>query len=268
MTESVLEVGALPASSYYIQQVATKLADGRYATETVPCVCGSDEPMPVTDKDRYGLPCAMNVCRHCGVVYQSPRMTAEAFSEFYNTEYRLIYDENDSDKDKQYEHACAYGGSLKDLFAYHDITPKSVIDVGCHTGGMLKPFQESGCRVIGVDLDSHSIAYAQAHGIDARYGTMEDLIAGGERADLIMMNHVFEHCLDLPKTLGQVSQLLNKGGYLYLTVPGLKMWPLERLWQNAHTYQFTYDTLEYVMDCCGWEAVYIDENICSLWRYR
>jgi SAM-dependent methyltransferase len=159
------------------------------------------------------------------------------------------------------------GLSLRDFLDHYDIHPKTVLDIGCHVGGMLEPFRQMGADVIGLEVDPRSIAVAQAHGLNVEDHTVEWLDEQGTKADLILMNHILEHFSDIPGTLEKVRRLLAPNGLLYIGVPGLKTAPLDRLWQVAHMYQFTYDTLEYVMNCCGFEALYCDEQITSLWKY-
>jgi 2-polyprenyl-3-methyl-5-hydroxy-6-metoxy-1,4-benzoquinol methylase len=262
-----LTVGVRPKSDYYIRQVCAKLATGDYATEVVACVCGSSDAQPVTSHDRYGIPYQMNLCRVCGVGYASPRMTEASMQQFYQTEYRLIYDEAESSKDEEFSAACQTGEGLWDVLQAFDQVPKTVIDLGCNMGGMLHPFHAHGCDVLGVDLDGEAIARGQAKGVPILQGTFDDLIVKGKRADLVILHHVFEHCFNLPAVLAQIALLLKPTGVLYLAMPGLKVSNQDRLWQSAHTYQFTYDTLTYVMECHGYEALYCDENIASLWQY-
>jgi len=76
-------VAGTPAAAYFIRRVKTKIASGEYATEQVPCFCGSTQSIPVTEKDRYGFDYAMVLCKDCGIMYATPRMTREAFQAFY-----------------------------------------------------------------------------------------------------------------------------------------------------------------------------------------
>lgn len=258
--------GMRDAADFYIRQVRAKLASGEYAVESVPCVCGSTDSILVTEQDRYGIPYKLHLCTTCGVLYASPRLTADATAQFYAHEYRKIYDQGTT---QEHEFRCAHedGQSLLDLLRAFDVTPTSVIDLGCNRGGMLKAFADIGCRTLGIDADPASIAYGQAQGLSIQHGTFDDLLVTGERADVVILHHVLEHCLDLPKMLDTVRRLLTKDGVVYIGVPGLKTANLDRLWQSAHTYQFSYDTLTYVMEHCGFEALYCDENITSLWKY-
>ena len=82
---------AIPAEA--IAQVCAKLADGRYPTESVRCFCGAEfDDLGFTTHDRYFIPHRMVLCQACALIRATPRMTPAAYHEFYNTEYRPIYD--------------------------------------------------------------------------------------------------------------------------------------------------------------------------------
>lgn len=259
-------VTARPATAWYIQRLKTKLATGQYATETTACFCGSTRARQVTDQDRYGIPHAMHLCLTCGILYASPRMTEAAYADFYAQEYRAIYDDEDAETtDENFARSETQAKALQQLLAVHDRSVSTVFDVGCNSGAWLKPFQDAGCTVYGVDYGAARVAYGQAHGLPVVQGGIEQLEALGLQADLIILSHVLEHFLDLETTLKRIHHLLTPNGTLYVNVPGLFLTQKDRLFQNAHPWQFTAETLTYVMECCGFEEIMCDQQIVSLW---
>lgn len=270
MTSTVnMEVAVEPAASYHIGRVKRKLATGVYATEAASCFCGSTSAMQATEKDRYGFDHAMHLCKECGVIYANPRMTKEAYAHFYANEYRLIYDTEDDAND--FAQGVELGSHLKDdLYAYCELTPKVVFDIGCHSGAWLKPFADAGAECYGVDYGDKGVDYGQGLGLNVQIGSIASLEAlaehAGKKADLIILNHVLEHVTDLEATLFRIRDLLSDDGVLYVGVPGLYRWDRNELWQNAHVWQFTAETLTYVMECCGFSELHADQEITSLWR--
>jgi len=265
MTKAVL-AGVYPASAYYIEQVKRKQASGVYPLEAAACFCGRTDGRLVTPTDRYGFEHRMVVCPSCGILYANPRMTAEAYQQFYANEYRLIYGEHDDVGHEQTRAALASDTILQFIQTRTEHTVKTVFDFGCNDGGYLVPFQDTGCTVFGVDYNPATITRGRARGLDLAVGGLDVLEARGT-ADLIIVNHVLEHCLDLDETLTRLSRCLNPNGLLYIGVPGLYTWDRKALFQNAHVWQFTAETLSYVMRCCGFEEVYCDQSIVSLWEY-
>lgn len=265
----IIEVSANPAASYHIGRVKRKLATGVYAMEAVSCFCGSTMAQAVTEKDRYGFDHAMNLCKECGVIYANPRMTKEAYGQFYANEYRLVYGQGDDASD-DFAECVEQGTTLKEaLYAVYQLTPMVVFDIGCHSGGWLKPFKDAGAECYGVDYGDSGINYGQGLGLSIQIGSLSSLEAlaehAGKKADLIILNHVLEHVTDLEATLLRVRDLLSDKGVLFVGVPGLLRWDRDQLWQNAHVWQWTAETLTYVMECCGFSELHADQEINSLW---
>ena len=255
----------------HIVQVKDKLASGEYPTEEARCFCGADfNDHVVTRFDRYGMPHQMVLCKECGLMRANPRMTREAYDKFYNYEYRQIYDTWEFkkigvDRDEVFIRDAAFSKRFEEFIEYFDIPTDVVFDIGCNMGAWLTAFKEKGSEVHGVDLGISNVEFGKTKGIDIMQGGIEALYPLNKKADLVIMNHVFEHCLDLWEELEKVKKLLKPDGLLYIGVPGMFASSLDLLFQNAHTYQFTSDTLEYVMNSCGFDAYYCDDSIASLW---
>ena len=207
------------------------------------------------------------MCKECGVLYANPRMTEETYAQFYANEYRQIYDRPDETADEQSERGEKAAQALQDyLTEKHQCKPAVVFDIGCNAGGWLKPFQDAGAEVHGVDYGPERVAIGQAQGRNIEVGSIETLEVMGKQADLIIMNHVLEHATNIESTLLRVRGLLKADGMLYVALPGLYMADLDTVFQNAHPWQFTAETLAYVMECCGFEEVRADHTIVSLWK--
>jgi len=257
-----------PAASYFIERVKRKQATGIYPTEPVACFCGNPDGQPVVETDRYGFTHRMVMCQTCGILRANPRMTAEAYRQFYEHEYRQIYDDTTSDGNDEvnWDNSVQRGLTLKQFVQKYDCHPKVVLELGCNAGGWLKPFVDEGIECFGVDYGPDRIAYGQQRGMPIAQGSIDDLERYGKKADLLILSHVIEHAMDLEGMLARLRGLLSDNGLLTITCPSLFTWDFDILFQNAHTYQFTSATLAYLMECCGFEEVYLDERISSLWR--
>ena len=253
--------------SYFIKRVESKFSSGAYKTESVKCFCGSEDAIPITERDRYGFSYRMVLCKVCGIMYANPRMTEESYKEFYNNEYRRIYDDQEEEtKEEVFRNGLKSGASLSEFLSHFEIKPKTVLEIGCNTGAWLKPFKDQGAVIYGVDYNEERTNYGRSQGLDLITGGIDRLERLGVKADLIILHHVLEHFLDLEKELSRIKGLLAPFGTLYIGVPGLYTWDRDLLFQNAHTYQFNATTLSYVMECCGFEELYCDEHITSLWQ--
>ena len=53
--------------------------------EHVGCnLCGSDQPIEIAQRDKYGLELTTVMCRKCGLLYLNPRPTARSYTKFYS----------------------------------------------------------------------------------------------------------------------------------------------------------------------------------------
>lgn len=255
----------------YVAQVHRKLDDGTYPTEATRCFCGNEpKDTVITEFDRYGIPHRMVMCEHCLLMRANPRMTREAYTQFYNAEYRKIYDgfpygAKSEDDDFLYGIQVSRGVQVKEFLAAFEVFPTSVIDIGCDKGGSLTPFKDDGAAVYGVELCDRSRAYAARQGVTA-VASVDDLIAQGVTADLVIMQDIIEHLMDL-QDMEKIHRLLAPKGYLFLYTPGLLASDPAQTFQNAHTFQFIGATLEYVMERLGYVAEFMDDRIVSLWKY-
>jgi SAM-dependent methyltransferase len=257
-----------PAIAYHIERVKRKLATGVYPTAPAACFCGKTDGQPVATLDRYGLPHRICFCGSCGMLYASPRMTPESLERFYRDDYRAIYDCGYSDSELQESRVDA---RVRGYTLLHDVqdrglNPSVVFELGCNDGSMLDAFIDHGCDCLGVDYDTAQITHGQALGRPIVRGGLESLELYGKPADLIIAYHVLEHVHDFEATVRRLRAMLSPTGLLFVSLPSLFTFPKDRLYQNAHIYQFTARTLSYAMECCGFEDVWLTEGIDSLWR--
>lgn len=260
--KSTMARGAsIAPSAFYALEFNLKVSAGIYSKEKVKCFCGSKKHTKITEKDRYGIDYSLRLCTNCGILYSSPRLTNDSLKLFYKNDYRGIYSDRGEVGD--------IDNGIKDLVYrtienYELSKPKVVFEIGCGTGSTLEQFKE--CECTGVDYDSEAIRKGKLKFLDVREGGIEILEQLGKKADLIIMNHVVEHMTDLEKDLKRVRNLLADDGILYIAVPGLYMWDINSMFQNAHNYQFNSNTLYYVMHICGFSEYYLTEEIKSIWH--
>ena len=95
-----------------------------------------------------------------------------------------------------------------------------LLDIGCGGGLLAEPMSRLGFEVVGVDASARNIGTAQAHAaeqglaIDYRCSTAEDLLAAGERFDVILNMEVIEHVADPGQFLCDCATLLAPGGLM------------------------------------------------------
>jgi SAM-dependent methyltransferase len=265
------ESPAVPLNSLQMatrEQMFRKYADGTYSTVEVPCLCGAEGGLVVAERDRYGLPSPSAICRSCGVVRTTPRLTDDSLAAFYDNEYRPLYDGTIEAQDGFLRLQRARGVNISHYV--RGLLPASgrVVDLGCGAGWTLLPFREAGHRVAGCDLRSTYLEAGRALGLDLRHGDHTTLI---DKApfDLVILSHVFEHITDPWKLMADIKPMLAPDGLVYIEVPGLQAIPSAygdplRYFQNAHLWNFDLESLTAVMAGYGYRRVRGNEFIRSV----
>lgn len=263
----------------YITAVKEKIATGQYKTEHVPCaVCGAKSFAPLANKDRYGFELSFVVCRDCGLAQTNPRMDQQAYNEFYDKEYRFIYggEEGPTEaffRDQYFRLGKKIAGFILQHSQGKPLKGKLVLEIGCGAGGILKYFQDQGCRVKGIDLGSQFVQFGKtAHNLDLEVQSIDKLQLQ-HKPDIIIYSHVLEHILDLPQQLANIRRLMGEETLLYIEVPGLRnlhrsyQGDLLQYLQNAHVYHFTKTSLLNLTTANGFTPVTIDESVRSIFKF-
>ncbi|NVK20685.1 MAG: class I SAM-dependent methyltransferase [Methylocystaceae bacterium] len=146
----------------------------------------------------------------------------------------------------------------------------AVLEIGTGCGGILKAFQEKGCRVTGVDFDPRFIEYGQKQGLDVRKGDIS-AVDSAEKFDLIIISHVLEYIVEPVPFLQKAMDHLAVGGQIYIEVPSLDHvaeggynYDLLNYYQNAHVIHFSVATLTTLLHKVGLKILKNDNFICCL----
>jgi SAM-dependent methyltransferase len=229
--------------------------------------CEADEePWLLSVVERMGLPHRTVLCGCCGLSYASPRMTPASLQRFYAGLYWRLEQHEKVFVDTP--ESFARGNAI--FNATSAFIPKGgvVVEPGCGTGHNLAPFHRAGYRVFGFDPDARCIAFARdvLH-LDARLGGLNEALAAGLRADLLILSHVIEHLPDPPAVLRLTKEALNPAGVLYVEVPGLRnledpsySGDLLSYLQIAHLYNFTRRPLTTMIENAGFNVAMADET--------
>ncbi len=256
--------------------IEDKINKGVYVFEKVPCcICNSEEFEQLAEKDRYGLYVSTVICKSCSLVQTNPRMTQKSYEEFYNNEYRRLYQGvNFSPKllfDNQYN---TLGPRVYNFLASNlkvDLKNKFIVEVGCGAGGVLKYFRDRKNEVFGLDLGMEEVRYAKKeYDLNVEFGTIEKIQSSSQKPDIIIYCHVLEHTLNPLQELIKLKKYVMPQTVIYIEVPGIKNigWSYNedflQYLQNAHLYHFSLATLKRLAFLAGFKLLKGNEIIYSI----
>jgi SAM-dependent methyltransferase len=270
---------------YYYFKLLKKIFEGEYKLENIDrCFCGSTEIEVLSVQDRYGLPFGTKICKKCGLIFLSPRLSAENLQNFYDEIYwGLVLGDN------QIPLATAVAGRGSSIFKFM----KSNIDfskygkspvlfeIGCGSGDKLDEIksdaEKDGIKLIisGCDYSKSAVTIAKEKGYNIFEGGIESLF-GEEKADLIILSHVVEHFIDLDGEFKKIQKILKPGSYTYIEVPGVcdlinkNEYDYNYLIYSilAHIHNFNLNSLKSVVEKYGFKFVSGNEYVMSIFQYN
>jgi len=122
-----------------------------------------------------------------------------------------------------------------------DMSPQTVIDLGCGTGLQSVQLKQQfpRARVTGVDLSAGMLAYAQTSHADKPIDWLccdaENLAVQDSSQALVFSNFALQWCVDLQQTVAEIYRVLEPGGRFYFAVPGPEtLWELRDAWAQIN----------------------------------
>jgi 2-polyprenyl-3-methyl-5-hydroxy-6-metoxy-1,4-benzoquinol methylase len=222
-------------------------------------LCHHESNRPFDTRQFRGYTVSNRICVHCGLVYQSPRMTAAELDEFYAAEYRQVYQGNEGPSEKDLLTQQGRATSLLEIVRAAIPVVDRHLDIGCSAGILLTTFRDHyGCQTVGVEPGEAYRMYAQKQGLTV-YPDITNLQAAGEaKFNLISLAHVLEH---LPDPVGYIADLREKHltpqGWLLIEVPNLYC---HDSFEIAHLTSFSAHTLRQTVQQAGFEIVMLKKH--------
>jgi 2-polyprenyl-3-methyl-5-hydroxy-6-metoxy-1,4-benzoquinol methylase len=217
-------------------------------------LCDSDSSLPFDQREFRGHHVSNVICQHCGLVYQSPRMTEAESQAFYEAEYRLLYQGQQGPNSKDLAIQSARAREALDFTRQYIASASRILDIGCSTGVLLRQYQDYyHAQAVGIEPGNNYRQYAQAQGLEI-HASLDALEQAGTSAFfLVSMMHVLEH---LPDPIAYLQDLrkhyLHPEGWLLLEVPNLFA---HDCFEVAHLVSFSAHTLKQVLQKAGYSVV-------------
>jgi 2-polyprenyl-3-methyl-5-hydroxy-6-metoxy-1,4-benzoquinol methylase len=218
-------------------------------------LCGSSEHSLFNRSTIQHIQVTNRICDHCGLVFQSPRMTEEETDQFYKREYRRM-----SQGGQEKPLAREIETQRRRAAAQRKIVVRQVakvlrhLEIGCSAGYLLQALQEQyGCTSVGIEPGTAFRDHAVRQGFMV-YPSLEALQENNEeRFDLVSMSHVLEHMTDPVAYLSELRRArLTPDGWLFLEVPNLYG---HNSFEVAHLYSFSSHSLGQVIQKAGFREI-------------
>jgi len=234
----------------------------------IPCpLCDRFDDYVLAKQGFPGVPVRNVICRRCGLIRITPRMSDHDYEKFYESDFfeylnpyaRPAYvEEIEYTTDESYETP-----TKKRLIPFlRDWVPSGgrVLDVGAGFGQILYLLKkEKNISYIGLEPDPYSRKIAQARiGVDLKNETVESFLTRNkEQFDFIVLDQTYEHLLYPLETLQGLAKILKPEGVIFIGVPGTMnpLIPMNLFFQIAHTFNYTSHTFDLLAKRAGLKLI-------------
>ncbi|HKH71312.1 MAG TPA: class I SAM-dependent methyltransferase [Vicinamibacterales bacterium] len=229
-------------------------------------LCGANVLVTITQRDRYGYPAQASACSRCSLVFLNPRMTAAAYSRFYDGVYRPLVSafhgriiDARTIQAEQREYAQDRAEFVRPFLTRSGLT--TMLDIGGSTGVVAGHFAKVfGLTGTLIDPAPLEVQEARAFGLETITGLVEEYDFGGRRFDFVLICQTVDHLLDVAGTLKRVRELLTPNGSLFIDIVDfraayLRNWSVEDAIKIDHPYYLTQDTMTAYLRRAGFETV-------------
>jgi 2-polyprenyl-3-methyl-5-hydroxy-6-metoxy-1,4-benzoquinol methylase len=165
----------------------------------------------------------------CGVIWVNPRPLADQVQHLYTRYYTHEasgFAEPKSGFTRIVKKALSKiffwkaPAFLTDYHHLQNVTPGSLLDVGCGNGAFLAAAAREGWKCSGIDFDAAAVAAAnKLDGVTAEVGDLIERAYPVASFDAIVMSNVIEHVWNPNETVTECFRLLKSGGRLVLITP-------------------------------------------------
>jgi SAM-dependent methyltransferase len=231
-------------------------------------LCGCTRFAVVSHEDRYGFNARSLGCIQCGLVFLSPRLTAEGYATFYADSYRplvsafhgRLIDAQTVENDQQ-----PYTERLATLLApFADTTGGTILDAGGSTGVVSERLAKRlAMQAVVLDPSPDEVARAQARGLEGIVGTIEGWAPAERRFELVLLCQTIDHLSDVSASLARLREVITNDGIFFVDIVDfraafLRNWNIEAATKIDHPYSLTEATAEAFLARAGFEIALKD----------
>lgn len=241
------------------------------------CLCGGKDDILLSQTDRHCVEFITVVCKNCGLIRAKDYFRSEDVEDFYNNFYRTeFYSEeyNTLSPSEIFQNQKKHSKFKYDLLNKYKIKPLNnlkIVDIGGGIGGVLEHFNRSNEKYLYDYFDPY-LKYALTRGIKSIKGGLDKI---NYKPDIIILSHVIEHWNNFNYEIEKLIKIQKINETLnYIEFPGIDSIKKGRREGDflgdihvPHVYYFTSYVFENLMNRYGFEKVYLDTLIKSIFIY-
>ena len=199
------------------------------------------------------------ICKECGLVFQSPRLTAQSLDTYYRDSYAFTHQGAEVVSEEQLLIQTARAENLVRLARISGLSPDDHLDIGCSTGRLMQAVTKAfGSESWGVEPSERYRNFCIHDGLNVEPSLETLSESRREPFALVTMAHVLEH---LPEPIAFLSDLrdrwLDEDGKLLVEVPNLFF---HRSFELPHLTSFHRGTLTDILQQSGYQVEWLRKH--------
>jgi SAM-dependent methyltransferase len=233
------------------------------------CGCGEAALLFEATDLRCGIDGLFRVvrCANCGLIFLSPRPTADALPMYYPPGYEPHAASPDDHSTRIARWLRLYGVRRRCRAISSRKAHGTLLDVGAATGVFLAEMRHYGSwELHGVEVARRAATHAREwYGLDVFPGELEDAAYPECYFDVVTLWHTLEHLPHPGATLAEIHRILKPDGLLVLEVPdgdSLQARVFGRFWAGLdvprHLYVFCANTLKTLLAAARFEIAAVE----------
>jgi len=139
---------------------------------------------------------------------------------------------------------------------------KSILEIGCGTGELLKLFKIEGWDIKGIEPDYSLSEYARNSNkldVETSIFKLDNFLEN--RFDIIALSHVFEHLANPIEFLKQIESIMEENSIVFIELPNDNYKKIETMIRlnstSSHLYFYNIDSLRQIFKKNGFKEIFI-----------
>ena len=199
------------------------------------------------------------ICKECGLVFQSPRLTAQSLEAYYRDNYASMHQGAEVVNDEELRIQSARAENLVQLLRVGGLSPDDHLDLGCSTGRLMQAVTNAfGSESWGVEPSELYRDFCIHEGLHVEPSLETLSKKRQEPFALVTMAHLLEH---LPEPITFLRDLRNRwldeDGALLVEVPNLFF---HRSFELPHLTSFHRGTLSDILRQAGYQVEWLRKH--------